>query len=109
MSPTNPDRDQLAARRSRHRDEDAADLLRKLMVSEGLSPERLSPLIKAKGVQAGYAPSRVRVSPDTLRLILTGHEPGPRVKFAVALYFGLKPGDIWERDKFELPVLRAAA
>lgn len=87
------------------RDHDAANLIKALRVNRGgLSPEQLSPEIRAKGVLAGYPASRVSVSPAEIRLIeRTGHIPTPRIKFALAFYFDLIPGQIWKRDAFPFP------
>lgn len=90
------------SRRAR-KDKDAADLVRKLMVERGHSAYSLSAAILAKGTKAGYPPHRVKVSPDSLYLLLSKHfEPGPRIKWAIAFYFDRVPGQIWARDA--LPV-----
>lgn len=93
------------------RDLDAANLIRALRVNRtGLSPEQICPHIRAKGVESGFTADRVTVSPAEIRLIeRTGHIPGPRVKFALALYFGLQPGHIWKADSFALPDLERTA
>jgi hypothetical protein len=86
----------MPTRTIKNRDADAADLVRKLMIEHGHSPRSLSAAILAKGVRAGYPPHRVKVSHDSLHLMFrTGHQPTPRIMFAIALYFDLKPGQIW--------------
>lgn len=81
------------------KDKAAADLIRRLRTAEGLSPEAFAVAIRDRAVKDGFSAARVSVSGDTIRLIeRDGREPGPRVKFAIALYFGLKPGHIWKRD-----------
>lgn len=97
----------MPTRTAINRDRDAAELVRKLMVEYGHSPRSLSAAILAKGTKAGFPPRRVKVSPDSLQLILsTGHQPGPRIKWAIAFYFDLKPGQIWADDA--LPFVVAA-
>lgn len=94
-----------------NRDWEAANLIRALRVNRaGLSPEQLSPQIRAKGVQSGYTADRVSVSPAEIRLIeRTGHIPTPRIKFALALFFDLTPGHIWKADSYPLPDMAVAA
>lgn len=82
------------------KDKEAADLIRRLRVDRGLSPEALSVAIRDRAVQAGMSAAKVSVSGDTIRLIeRTYREPTERVKFAVAFYFDLRPGHIWKRDQ----------
>ena len=72
------------------------------MIEHGHSPRSLSSAILAKGVRVGYPPHRVKVSHDSLHLIFrTGHQPSPRIKFAIAFYFDLKPGQIWAADAID--------
>lgn len=89
------------------KDKEAADLIRRLRTNEGLSPEELAQAIRDKAAQAKLPASKVSISGDTIRLLERLHrEPSPRVKFALAFYFDLKPGHIWKRDA--LPELVAA-
>jgi len=82
------------------KDKEAAELIRRLRTDRGLSPESLSNSIREKAIGAGIPASKVSVSGDTIRLIeRTYREPGPRVKFAIAFYFDLRPGHIWKRDR----------
>lgn len=55
--------------------------LQELRINAGLSPNGLS---HETGISAG-----------TIRLAEAGHTPGPRIQFAIAAYFDLKPLDIW--------------
>lgn len=90
------------------KDKDAADLIRRLRVNEGLSPEELAQAVRDKAVQAKLPASKVSLSGDTIRLLERHHrEPSPRVKFALSFYFDLRPGHIWKRDA--LPELEAVA
>lgn len=52
-----------------------------MRVNEGLSPNALA--------------YRAGVSGNTIRMIEAGFTPMPRVQFAVAEVFGLRPLDIW--------------
>lgn len=52
-----------------------------LRVNEGLSREQL-----------GY---RAGVSRETVRLVESGFVPTPRVQFAIAGVFGMRPLDLW--------------
>lgn len=52
-----------------------------LRVNEGLSREQLA--------------YRANVGRETVRLAEGGFVPGPRVQFAIAEVFGLKPLDLW--------------
>lgn len=81
-------------------DKDAAELIRRLLVSDGFnSPEEFATAIRDKAIASGLSAAKVSVSGDTIRLILkTGREPGARIKFAIAFGFGLRPGHIWKRD-----------
>lgn len=84
------------------RDPEAADIIRRLRVNEGFGRDSFVHAIRAKGVKAGYDAARFAVSADTIRLIEeTGREPVPRIKFAIAFYFDLRPGQIWKRDSLE--------
>lgn len=85
--------------RSPRKDEAAGELIRRLRCHKGLSRQDLAREIEDHGVAAGFDRSRVHVSDDTLYLIeVKGREPGERIKFAISLYFGLRPGQIWKRD-----------
>lgn len=55
--------------------------LKGLRINEGLGRDDLA-------IRAG-------VSRETVRLIENGWVPGPRVQFAIASVFGLRPLDIW--------------
>lgn len=59
--------------------------LQELRINEGLSPNAL-----------GY---RAGVSGKTIRLAETGWTPSPRVQFAVAAVFGLRPLDLWPLER----------
>lgn len=84
---------------SRPKDKQAADKIRRLRVNQGLSLRDLAAAIEEKGVAAGYDAARVAVSPDLLYLIeKRGHIPGPRIKFAIAFFFDLRPGQVWRND-----------
>ena len=56
-------------------------------------------------VNAGMSPNdlayRVGVAGKTIRMAEAGFIPGPRVQFAIAQVFDLKPLDLWpfERDR----------
>lgn len=54
-------------------------------------------------VNAGLSPNelayRTGVSGPTVRLAEKGHTPHPRVQFAIADYFDLKPLDIWPMER----------
>lgn len=92
-------------RREVAKDQDAADLIRRLRTNEGLTPEGLAAAIRDKAMAAGIPASRVSISGDTIRLIeRTGREPGVRVKYALAFYFNRRPGHIWKRDALFLEV-----
>jgi hypothetical protein len=87
------------------KDKAAGELLRRLRTDQGHSPETLATAVRDKGIAGGYSAARVTVSGDLIRLIeRTGHEPGPRIKFALAFYFDYRPGQIWKHDALvELP------
>jgi hypothetical protein len=90
-------------RKSRYKDRDAADYIRRWRVNQGLTRAAFVNLATQRGIAAGYAPGRVKVSPDALRIVEeTGHEPGPRIKFAIGLVIGKRPGQIWKRDALEV-------
>lgn len=81
-------------------DEAAGELVRRLRCFKGLSRHDFAAAVEDHGVAAGFDRSRVAVSADTIYLIeVKGREPGERIKFAIALYFGLRPGQIWKRDE----------
>jgi hypothetical protein len=82
------------------KDKDAGDYIRRLRTHHGFnSPEDLARAIRERGVRAGYPASRVSVSGDLIRLVeAKGHQPGSRIKFAIALCFDLSPGHIWKDD-----------
>jgi transcriptional regulator with XRE-family HTH domain len=91
-------------RRGNGRDSHAGETIRRLRVYEGLSREEFVRRVSAKAVRAGFDRARVEFSPDLLELVESrGHEPGPRIKFAIAFYYGVRPGQIWKGDDFELP------
>lgn len=67
------------------RDRLASAQLRSLRTDRGLSPEQL-----------GY---HVGVSGHTIRRIEdTGAVPTPRIQFAIASYFSLRPTELWPLD-----------
>jgi hypothetical protein len=100
-------------RRSRYKDEVAADYIRRRRVHAGLSRNEFANVIKQRAIKEGVPPRRARISPDLIRLVEeTGHEPGPQVKFLIALYLEKQVGHIWERDylaSFDGPMEAAAA
>lgn len=55
--------------------------LQELRINQGLSQRDLA--------------HEVGISPGTVRLAECGFVPGPRVQFAIAEHFGLKPLDLW--------------
>ena len=55
--------------------------LQRLRVNEGLSPNALA--------------YRAGVSGNTVRIAEAGFPPSPRVQFAIAEVFGLRPLDLW--------------
>lgn len=59
--------------------------LQELRINEGLSPNALG--------------SRAGVSGKTIRLAEAGWTPSPRVQFAVASVFGLRPLDLWPFER----------
>ena len=74
----------MAATRDLH----AARLLKELATDKGLSPEALAWEI--------YKTARIQVSGRTIRRIeQAGVIPTPRVQFALASFFGLRPTEIW--------------
>jgi transcriptional regulator with XRE-family HTH domain len=91
-------RTKSADNRGERRDTAAGDRVRRLRINQGLGIRDLARAIEEKGVEAGYDRERVCVSEDTLALLEKGHIPGPRIKFAVAHYFGLRPGQLWKDD-----------
>jgi transcriptional regulator with XRE-family HTH domain len=56
-----------------------------LRVNEGLSREQLA--------------LRANVSRESVRMAEGGFVPGPRVQFAIAGVFGLRPLDLWPLDQ----------
>jgi DNA-binding XRE family transcriptional regulator len=90
---------EAGATRTVRRDRDAADTIRRLRTDRGLSRRDLSYAVREHGVRAGFDAGRVSVSEETIYLIETTYrEPGPRIKFALALFFDRRPGQIWKRD-----------
>lgn len=59
--------------------------LRELRVNEGLTPNDLA--------------FRCGVSGKTVRMAEAGFIPSPRVQFAIAQVFGLRPLDLWPFDR----------
>jgi DNA-binding XRE family transcriptional regulator len=55
--------------------------LQQLRINEGLSPNALA--------------YRAGVSGNTIRMVEAGFRPGPRIQFAIAGVFGLRPLDLW--------------
>jgi len=68
------------------RDYLAAEQLRRQRVDAGMSPERL-------GWVAGISGHTIR------RIEQQGVIPTARVQFALAAHFGLKPTDLWTRQR----------
>lgn len=56
-----------------------------LRLNEGLSREQLA--------------YRCGVSRETIRLAESGFLPGPRVQFAIAKAFGMRPLDLWPMER----------
>lgn len=90
------------------KDTEAGDLVRRMAIGRGHSPESLVRAIRDQGVKDGYPATRVSVSSDTIYLVYKGHQPGPRIKFAIANYFDLLPGQIWKDDAVVLDTTDAA-
>ena len=63
--------------------------LQELRINAGLSPNDLA--------------RRVHVSAQTIRLAEAGYTPGPRIQFALADFFGLKPLDVWPLSEQKVP------
>lgn len=55
--------------------------LQELRINEGLSPNMLA--------------YRAGVSGNTIRMVEAGFVPGPRIQFAIAQVFDLRPLDLW--------------
>lgn len=55
--------------------------LRELRINEGLSPNMLA--------------YRAGVSGNTIRMVEAGFVPGPRIQFAIAQVFDMRPLDLW--------------
>jgi DNA-binding XRE family transcriptional regulator len=56
---------------------------------------RLQELRINAGLSQSDLARATHVSTGSIRLAERGFVPGPRIQFAVANYFGLKPLDIW--------------
>lgn len=82
MALTNAPMRRTARRRSNRRPNRRLVALR---INEGLSPNTLA--------------YRAGVSGNTIRLAEAGFRPSPRVQYAVAAVFGLKPLDIWPLEE----------
>lgn len=63
--------------------------LQELRINAGLSPNDLA--------------HRTNVSAATIRMAEAGYVPGPRIQFALADHFGLKPLDIWPLSQQKVP------
>lgn len=54
-------------------------------------------------INAGLSPNdlayRAGVTGKTVRMVEAGFVPGPRVQFAIAAQFGLRPLDLWPMDR----------
>jgi len=54
-------------------------------------------------INAGLAPSdlayRAGTSSKTIRMVEAGWVPGPRIQFAIANVFGLRPLDLWPIER----------
>jgi hypothetical protein len=73
----------------------AADKLIHLREARGLSPEGLSLAIKRAAPDAAWR-ERGAVDAHTIRRIeRRGHVPSPRVRFVLAQFFDIEPGEIW--------------
>lgn len=59
--------------------------LQKLRIDHGMSPNDLA--------------RRAGVSGDSVRLAERGHVPSPRVQFAIAAVFDMKPTELWPLDR----------
>jgi DNA-binding XRE family transcriptional regulator len=59
--------------------------LQELRINEGMSPNDLA--------------YRAGLSGNTIRLAEAGYMPTPRVQFAIAAIFGLRPLDLWPLDR----------
>lgn len=75
----------------------AADQLRALREDRGLSVEALATDIKRVAARNDWYKVHGAVDAFTLRRIEDqGHCPSERVRLVVALYFGLRPSEIWQ-------------
>lgn len=90
-------------------DHRAADELRELREFNGYnSPEDLAKAIRVKAKTEPWG-ERGTVDAHTIRRIERhGHKPGPRARFVLAHFFGLRPNQLWQ-DRHERLVDRAAA
>jgi ribosome-binding protein aMBF1 (putative translation factor) len=74
----------------------AAQRIREMRESQGLSPEALAAAVKEAAETAPWG-NRGAVDAHTIRRIeKTGHVPGPRVQFVIANFFGVVLHDLWE-------------
>lgn len=79
-----------------HQDWRAAQYVQELRETSGLSRQGLADAIEEIATKSNDA-HRYTVHPRTIYNIeVRGHEPGPRIKFAIARYFDVPMGDIWQ-------------
>jgi hypothetical protein len=77
----------------------AADRIRELREDRGLSNEALANAIKRYALEQDWAKVHGTVDPFTLRRIEhDGHCPSERVRVVIALFFEVRPRDIWRRE-----------
>jgi transcriptional regulator with XRE-family HTH domain len=113
MAPTAAKEKGAGKPRGNGKDKRAGEIVEALRKSQGLSRAQFANVVSAKCVAAGYDRQQVEFSVDLLELIeIHGHEPGPRIVVAIAVAFGMRPGQIWSSYNFsalgiELPAPRA--
>lgn len=69
------------------------------VISQGRVRRRPNRRLQALRVNEGLSPNalayRAGVSGNTVRMVEAGFTPGPRIQFAIASVFDLRPLDIW--------------
>lgn len=80
-------------------DYSAADRVRELREDRGLSVEGLANAIKRYAAAQGWAKVHGTVDAFTLRRIEEdGHCPSERVRLVIALFFEIRPREIWRPE-----------
>lgn len=83
---------------------DAADKLKELRETAGLSPEGLARAIRDAAETAPWG-DRGCVDAHTIRRIeRRGHVPGPRVRFVISHFYGVPMHEIWNEAKHRVAV-----